>query len=129
MSQTDITQVPGGVPPGVTQVEGTQHTLVLHIKSPVFPWMNHGAPMEVEALQMSSSTGINRLIQVCRENQDCEGWAISECHEMVNGVWEKGQTFVYDDAMSKVLTVGDAGWDNKRNRPGGQSLHIHLHRV
>lgn len=85
--------------------------------------------MEVEILHGASTTSVNRLMEVANNNQDCEGFALSECHEMVNGIWEKGQTFTYNDAMSRVLTLKDAGWDNRRNRPGGQSLHAYLHRV
>lgn len=127
--QGDITNLPGGVPPGATFVESTQHTIVNVLKGPHFPWLNHGMPMEVEILYMSSSTGINRLIEVCNNNQDCEGYGISEVHEMVNGQWEKGQTFLYGDPMSVVLTLGDAGWNNERNRPGGRSLHVYFHKV
>ena len=81
---------------------------------------------------ISSSTGLNRLIQVCNNNasaEECENMAITECIELGNGMWEKGQTFKYGDAVSRVLTMKDAGWDNKRNRTGGQSLHIWLHRI
>lgn len=128
--QGDITQIGGGVPPGATHVESSEHTIIHLLKGPVYPWVNHGMPMEVEILHMASTTSINRLIQICNNNSpDNEGFAISECHEMVNGMWEKGQTFVFDDAMSRVLTIKDAGWDNQRNRTGGQSLHIFLHRV
>ncbi|KAF1963516.1 hypothetical protein CC80DRAFT_530364 [Byssothecium circinans] len=137
--QNDITEVPGGIPPGVTHVESAEHTIVHLLKAPLdvpntypfYPWLNHGNPMEVEILHLSSVTGMNRMIQICLRdvNDDPAGWAISECHEMVNGIWEKGQTFVFDEAMSRVLTIKDAGWDNKRNRPGGQSLHIFAHRV
>ncbi|PVI00117.1 hypothetical protein DM02DRAFT_614617 [Periconia macrospinosa] len=138
-AQEDITVVAGGIPPGVTHVESSSHAIIHLLKAPpgldptypFYPWLNHGNPMEVEILHVSCSTGMNRMIQVCMPNvqDDCEGWAITECHEMVNGMWEKGQTFVYDEAMSRVLTIGDAGWDNKRNRPGGQSLHVFIHRV
>jgi hypothetical protein len=127
--QGDITSLPGGVPPGMTHVESTEHTIVHLLKGPVFPWLNHGMPMEVEILYVSCSTNINRLIQVCNDNQDCEGYGVSEVHEMVNGQWEKGQTFVYGEPMSMVLTLGDAGWNNERNRPGGRSLHIYFHKV
>lgn len=127
--QGEITSLPGGVPPGMTLVESTEHTIVHLLKGPVFPWLNHGMPMEVEVLYVSCSTSINRLIQVCNDNQDCEGYGVSEVHEMVNGQWEKGQTFVYDEPMSMVLTLGDAGWNKERNRPGGRSLHIYFHKV
>ncbi|KAL5442378.1 hypothetical protein PMIN07_010157 [Paraphaeosphaeria minitans] len=127
--QGDITSLPGGVPPGMTHVESTEHTIVHLLKGPVFPWLNHEMPMEVEVLYVSCSTNINRLIEACNENQECEGYGISEVHEMVNGQWEKGQTFVYGEPMSLVLTLGDAGWNKERNRPGGRSLHIYFHKV
>jgi len=128
-TQGDITQIPGGVPPGATHIESGEHTVVHVLKGPIYPWLNHGMPMEVEILHMSSVTGMNRLIDILNNNEGGEGMAVSECHEMVNGVWEKGQTFIWGDAMSRVLTIKDAGWDNKRNRTGGQSLHVYLHRV
>lgn len=127
--QGDITQIPGGIPPGATHVESGEHTVVHVLKGPIYPWLNHGMPMEVEILHMSSVTGMNRFIEILNNNEAAEGMAVSECHEMVNGVWEKGQTFISGDAMSRVLTIKDAGWDNKRNRTGGQSLHVYLHRV
>jgi hypothetical protein len=128
-SQGDITQIPGGIPPGATHVESGEHTVVHVLKGPIYPWLNHGMPMEVEILHMSSVTGVNRIIEILNNNQPADGMAVSECHEMVNGVWEKGQTFVWGDAVSRVLTLKDAGWDNTRNRTGGQSLHVYLHRV
>ncbi|KAF1973368.1 hypothetical protein BU23DRAFT_589620 [Bimuria novae-zelandiae CBS 107.79] len=127
--QGDITSLPGGVPPGMTHVESTEHSIIHLLKGPVFPWLNHGMPMEVEILFASCSTSINRLIEACNNNQDCEGYGVSEVHEMVNGTWEKGQTFLYGEPMSMVLTLGDAGWGKDRNRPGGRSLHIYLHKV
>lgn len=127
--QGDITSLPGGVPPGATLVQPDAHSIVHVLKGPHMPWLNHSMPMEVEILYVSCSTSINRLIQVCNNNQDCEGWGLSECHEMVNGTWEKGQTFVYGEPMSMVLTLGDAGFDKKRNRPGGKSLHVYLHKI
>lgn len=137
--QEDPTTVAGGVPPGATHIESAEHAIIHLLKAPAgldptypfYPWLNHGNPMEVEILHVGCSTGLNRMIQVCMPmgQTDCNGWAITECHEMVSGIWEKGQTFVYDDAVSKVLTIGDAGWNNQRNRPGGQSLHIYLHRA
>ncbi|KAJ4303706.1 hypothetical protein N0V90_002607 [Kalmusia sp. IMI 367209] len=128
-TQGDITSLPGGVPPGATLVEPTEHTIVHVLKGPNFPWLNHGMPMEVEILYVSSATGVNRLIEVCNNNEDCTGFGISEVHEMVNGQWEKGQTFVYGEPMSVVLTLGDAGWNKERNRPGGRSLHVYFHKV
>ena len=130
--QGDITQVPGGVPPGVTHVEAPEHTLFIQIKGNVCPWLSPGAQFVTEMYNISSSTGLNRVIQVCNNNasaDDCENMAITECIELGNGLWEKGQTFKYGDAVSRVLTMKDAGWDNKRNRTGGQSLHIWLHRI
>lgn len=130
--QVDVTQVAGGVPPGVTQVEAGEHTLFVQIKGNVCPWLSPGAQFLTEMLNISSATGLNRLIQVCNNNaseEDCENTAITECIELGNGLWEKGQTFKFNDAVSRVLTMKDAGWDNKRNRTGGQSLHIWTHRL
>jgi hypothetical protein len=130
--QGDVTQIPGGVPPGVTHVEAAEHTIWIQIKGNVCPWLSPGAQFVTEVFNISSSTGLNRLIQVCNNNaspDDCENLAITECIELGNGMWEKGQTFKYGDAVSRVLTMKDAGWDNKRNRTGGQSLHIWLHRI
>lgn len=127
--QGDITSLPGGVPPGMTLVQPDAHSIVHLLKGPVFPWLNHGMPMEVEILYASCSTCINRFIEVCNDNNDCEGYGISEVHEMVNGTWEKGQTFLYGEPMSMVLTLGDAGWGKDRNRPGGRSLHVYFHKV
>lgn len=130
--QGDVTQIPGGVPPGVTHVEASEHTLFVQIKGNVCPWLSPGAQFVTEMFNISSSTGLNRLIQVCNNNasaDDCENMAITECIELGNGLWEKGQTFKYGDAVARVLTMKDAGWDNTRNRTGGQSLHIWLHRI
>lgn len=130
--QVDVTQIAGGVPPGATHVEAAEHTLFVLIKGNVCPWLSPGAQFVTEMFNISSSTGLNRLIQVCNNNaspDDCENMAITECIELGNGMWEKGQTFKYNDAVSRVLTMGDAGWNNKRNRTGGQSLHLWLHRI
>jgi hypothetical protein len=130
--QRDVTQIPGGVPPGATHVEASEHTLFIQIKGNVCPWLSPGAQFVTEMFNISSSTGLNRLIQVCNNNasaDECENMAITECIELGNGLWEKGQTFKYGDAVARVLTMKDAGWDNKRNRTGGQSLHIWLHRI
>lgn len=130
--QQDMTQVPGGVPPGVTHVEASEHTLFIQLKGNVCPWLSPGAQFVTEMFNISSSTGLNRLVQVCNNNasaEKCENMAITECIELGNGMWEKGQTFKYGDAVARVLTMKDAGWDNKRNRTGGQSLHIWLHRI
>ncbi|KAJ4383414.1 hypothetical protein N0V86_001461 [Didymella sp. IMI 355093] len=130
--QQDVTQIPGGVPPGVTHVEASEHSLFIQIKGNVCPWLSPGAQFVTEMFNISSSTGLNRLIQVCNNNagaDECENMAITECIELGNGLWEKGQTFKYGDAVARVLTMKDAGWDNKRNRTGGQSLHIWLHRI
>lgn len=130
--QQDVTQIPGGIPPGVTHVEASEHSLFIQIKGNVCPWLSPGAAFVTEMFNISSSTGLNRLIQVCNNNasaDECENMAITECIELGNGMWEKGQTFKYGDAVARVLTMKDAGWDNKRNRTGGQSLHIWLHRI
>ena len=130
--QVDVTQIPGGVPLGATHVEASEHTLFIQIKGNVCPWLSPGAQFVTEMFNISSSTGLNRLIQVCNNNAsaaECENMAITECIELGNGMWEKGQTFKYGDAVARVLTMKDAGWDNKRNRTGGQSLHIWLHRI
>ena len=130
--QQEITQIAGGIPPGVALVEAAEHSIIIQIKGNVCPWLSPGAQFQVEPLALASTTGLNRLIQVCNNGasaEDCENMAITECIELGNGLWEKGQTFKYNDAVSRVLTMKDAGWDNTRNRTGGQSLHLWLHRI
>lgn len=130
--QNDPTVIAGGVPRGVTLIESAEHTIVLHIKGNMCPWLSPGAQFQVEALALGSSTGLNRVIQVLNNNasaEDCQNMAMTECIELGNGFWEKGMTFKYDEATSKVLTLGCVGWDNKRNRTGGQSLHLWGHRI
>lgn len=130
--QADVTQIAGGVPPGATHVEAAEHTLFIQIKGNVCPWLSPCAQLMTEMMHISSSTGLNRLIQVCNNGaspEDTENMAVSECIELGNGLWEKGQTFKYNDAVSRVLTMKDAGWDNTRNRTGGQSLHLWLHQL
>lgn len=130
--QQDPTQIAGGIPPGVTLMEPAAHSIVMHIKGNVCPWLSPGAQFQVEPLAFSSSTGLNRLITVLNDNkpaEECENMAITECIELGNGMWEKGQTFKFNDAVSRVLTMGDAGWDNTRNRENGQSLHLWCHRI
>jgi hypothetical protein len=130
--QQDVTQIAGGIPPGVTMIEGAEHTIALWIKGNVCPWLSPGAQFQVECLGFASTTGLNRVIQVLndgRPDAECENMAVTECIELGNGMWEKGQTFKYNDAVSRVLTMKDAGWDNTRNRAGGQSLHLWCHRI
>ncbi|OAL51985.1 hypothetical protein IQ07DRAFT_586325 [Pyrenochaeta sp. DS3sAY3a] len=130
--QGEITQIAGGVPAGVSLVEASEHSIILLIKGNVCPWLSPGSQLQMEALALASTTGLNRLIQVCNDNasdEDCENTAVTECIELGNGLWEKGQTFKYNDAVSRVLTMKDAGWDNKRNRAGGSSLHLWGHRI
>ncbi|CBY02243.1 predicted protein [Plenodomus lingam JN3] len=130
--QGDPTQIAGGIPPGVTLVESAEHSIVIFIKGNVCPWLSPGAQFQVEPMAFGSSTGLNRVIQVLNNNaapDECENMAITECIELGNGFFEKGQTFKYNDAVSRVLTMKDAGWDNKRNRAGGNSLHLWLHRI
>jgi hypothetical protein len=130
--QQDVTQIAGGVPPGVALVESAEHTVVFWIKGSVCPWLSPGAQFVVAPLQFASTTGLNRVIQVLNDGlpaEDCENMAITECIELGNGMWEKGQTFKYNDAVSRVLTMKDAGWDNTRNRTNGQSLHLWCHRI
>lgn len=130
-AQGEHTQISGGVPAGVTMIESPEHTIALLLKGNVCPWLSPGSQFQVEAVQIASSTGLNRLIQVANgvPADQCENRAVTECIELGNGLWEKGQTFRFDDAVSKVLTMKDAGWDNTRNRTGGQSLHLWAHRL
>jgi hypothetical protein len=131
-AQQEPTQIAGGIPPGVTLIESAEHSIVIHIKGNVCPWLSPGAAFQVEPLAFGSTTGLNRLIQVLNNGasaEECENMAITECIELGNGMWEKGQTFKYNDAVSRVLTMKDAGWDNTRNRTGGQSLHLWCHRI
>lgn len=131
-AQGEPTQISGGIPAGVTLIESAEHSIVIQIKGDVCPWLSPGAQFPVEALAFGSTTGLNRLIQVCNNNgtpEECENMAVTECIELGNGLWEKGQTFKYNDAVSRVLTMKDAGWDNTRNRTGGQSLHIWCHQI
>ncbi|RMZ73709.1 rna-metabolising metallo-beta-lactamase [Pyrenophora seminiperda CCB06] len=130
--QRDVGEIPGGIPPGVMLVESNEHTIFIRILGNVCPWLSPGAALAVEALAAGSSTALNRLIQICNEGIDEDelpNYAITECIELGSGLWEKGQTFRYNDAVSRVLTMKDAGWDNTRNRTGGNSLHLWGHRV
>ncbi|EMD66679.1 hypothetical protein GGP41_008087 [Bipolaris sorokiniana] len=131
-AQADVSQIAGGIPPGVMLVESAEHTIFMRITGNVCPWLSPGASFGIEQLAAASTTGLNRLIQICHDGvpeEELEGTAITECIELGNGLWEKGQTFRYNDAVSKVLTLKDAGWDNTRNRVGGNSLHLWGHRV
>jgi hypothetical protein len=131
-AQADVSQIAGGIPAGVMLVESAEHTIFIRITGNVCPWLSPGASFAVEQLAAASTTGLNRLIQICNDGipeDELEGTAVTECIELGNGLWEKGQTFRYNDAVSKVLTMKDAGWDNTRNRVGGNSLHLWGHRV
>ncbi|EMD97273.1 hypothetical protein COCC4DRAFT_197757 [Bipolaris maydis ATCC 48331] len=131
-AQADVSQIAGGIPPGVMLVESAEHTIFMRITGNVCPWLSPGALFGIEQLAAASTTGLNRLIQICHDGapeEELEGAAVTECIELGNGLWEKGQTFRYNDAVSKVLTLKDAGWDNTRNRVGGNSLHLWGHRV
>ncbi|KAF2797707.1 hypothetical protein K505DRAFT_414863 [Melanomma pulvis-pyrius CBS 109.77] len=128
-TQPDITVVSGGVPAGVTNVAAEEYTIVIRIKTHIEPWLQPMQPMVCESLNIDSSTSLNRLIQVCRENLECEGWAITECIELGNGLWEKGITFIYGTPTAITGTLKGVGWTNARNRVGGQSLHIYCHKV
>ena len=128
-AQPDITVIPGGVPPGVTNVAADEYTIVILIRANIEPWIHGIQPLSCEALNIDSNSSLNRLIQVCRENQDCEGWAITECIELGNGYWEKGITFTYGSPTAITGTLKGVGWTNARNRHGGQSLHIFCHKV
>lgn len=131
-AQADVSQIAGGIPPGVMLVESAEHTIFMRITGNVCPWLSPGASFGIEQLAAASTTGLNRLIQICHDgvpDEELEGTAVTECIELGNGLWEKGQTFRYNDAVSKVLTLKDAGWDNTRNRVGGNSLHLWGHRV
>ena len=130
--QADVSQISGGIPAGVMLVESAEHTIFMRITGNVCPWLSPGAALPVEQLAAASTTGLNRLIQICNDgalDDQLENTAVTECIELGNGLWEKGQTFRYNDAVSKVLTMKDAGWDNTRNRVGGNSLHLWGHRV
>jgi hypothetical protein len=131
-AQQDVTQIAGGIPPGVALVESAEHTLAIWIQGNVCPWLSPGAQFHIQPLCFASTTGLNRVIQVLNDGKpadECENMAITECIELGNGMWEKGQTFKYNDAVSRVLTMKDAGWDNTRNRTNGQSLHLWCHRI
>ncbi|KAF1945805.1 hypothetical protein EJ02DRAFT_337872 [Clathrospora elynae] len=130
--QQEITQIAGGIPPGVTLIESAEHTIFIRVQGNVCPWLSPGAQYVMEPLALASTTGLNRVIMVCNgalPPDELENTAITECIELGNGMWEKGQTFKYNDAVSRVLTMKDAGWDNKRNRTNGQSLHLWGHRI
>ena len=130
--QNDFTEMPGGIPCGATHVEPETHTLFYQIKGNVCPWLSPGAQFVTELFHIACPTGLNRMIQVCNNNaspEECENTAITECLELGNGMWEKGQTFKYNDAVCRVLTNKDAGWDHTRNREGGQSLYLWCHQI
>ena len=131
-AQQDVSQIAGGIPPGVMLVESAEHTIFMRILGNVCPWLSPGAALAFEPLAAGSTTGLNRLIQICNDGvpeDELEHCAVTECIELGSGLWEKGQTFRYNDAVSRVLTMKDAGWDNTRNRSGGNTLHLWGHRV
>jgi hypothetical protein len=130
--QQDPSQIAGGIPEGVMLIESAEHTIFMRIQGNICPWLSPGAALQVEALAAASTTGLNRLIQICNDcppADELENMAITECIELGSGLWEKGQTFKYNDTVSRVLTMKDAGWDNTRNRASGQTLHLWGHRV
>ncbi|KAI4688490.1 hypothetical protein J4E81_008087 [Alternaria sp. BMP 2799] len=131
-AQQDVGQIAGGIPPGVMLVESAEHTIFYRITGNLCPWLSPGSQLPLEPLAAASTTGLNRLIQICNggtPEDELEHCAVTECIELGNGLWEKGQTFKYNDAVSRVLTMKDAGWDNTRNRGNGNSLHLWGHRL
>ncbi|KAI2486324.1 hypothetical protein Ptr902_00457 [Pyrenophora tritici-repentis] len=131
-AQEDVGQIPGGIPPGVMLCESAEHTIFIRITGNICPWLSPGATLAFEPLAAGSATGLNRVIQICNDSvseDELENCAVTECIELGSGLWEKGQTFKYNDAVSRVLTMKDAGWDNTRNRSGGNTLHLWGHRV
>lgn len=130
--QQDVGQIAGGIPAGVMLVESAEHTIFYRITGNICPWLSPGTQLGIEQLAAASTTGLNRLIQICNDGtpaDELENCAVTECIELGNGMWEKGQTFKYNDAVSRVLTMKDAGWDNTRNRQNGNSLHLWGHRI
>jgi hypothetical protein len=130
--QQDVGQIAGGIPAGVMLVESAEHTIFFRITGNICPWLSPGATLTFEPLASASTTGLNRLIQICNDGtpaDELKNCAVTECIELGNGMWEKGQTFKYNDAVSRVLTMKDAGWDNTRNRQNGNSLHLWGHRI
>ncbi|KAE8839689.1 hypothetical protein HRS9122_06294 [Pyrenophora teres f. teres] len=130
--QQDVGTISGGIPPGVMLCESAEHTIFIRITGNICPWLSPGAALAFEPLAAGSTTGLNRLIQICNDGvpaDELENCAVTECIELGSGLWEKGQTFRYNDAVSRVLTMKDAGWDNTRNRSGGNTLHLWGHRV
>jgi hypothetical protein len=131
-AQEEPTQIAGGIPAGVTLIESAEHTIFMRIQGNICPWLSPGAALPMEPLAAASTTGLNRLIQICNgcpPADELENTAVTECIELGSGLWEKGQTFKHNDAVSRVLTMKDAGWDNTRNRANGQTLHLWGHRV
>ncbi|KAF7455198.1 hypothetical protein A1F94_001844 [Pyrenophora tritici-repentis] len=131
-AQEDVGQIPGGIPPGVMLCESAEHTIFIRITGNICPWLSPGTTLAFEPLAAGSATGLNRVIQICNDGvseDELENCAVTECIELGSGLWEKGQTFKYNDAVSRVLTMKDAGWDNTRNRSGGNTLHLWGHRV
>jgi hypothetical protein len=130
-AQTDPSQFPGGHVPGVTVVESDAHTIIGWVKSPVEPWvLPPGTPVDVEWIHVDSHWSVDRLIKALRGREaDLPGWNVTEVREdRATGMWAQGSSYSYGFGPSQNCSLADVNWDKSRNRVGGCSLHVYLHR-
>ncbi|KAF2734701.1 hypothetical protein EJ04DRAFT_563983 [Polyplosphaeria fusca] len=130
--QTDPSQFSGGHLPGVTVFESDSHTVIGWVKSEIEPWLlPPGSPVTVEWIHVDSHWSIDRLIKSLRGREsDLPGWTVSEIREDPHsGMWVKGNSYAFGFGPASNNTLADVYWDKNRNRIGGGSLHVYLHRA
>ncbi|KAF2478082.1 uncharacterized protein BDR25DRAFT_365108 [Lindgomyces ingoldianus] len=126
--QTNPVNLPGGLVSGVSHFFSDSYTILGWLKSGFRPWERNFAVMNIEWIQVDSNWKVDQLIKAMRENGDCEGWAVTECMERGNGVWERGTTFVHGSERSGQ-SLATVGWTMRRNRDDGTgALHVCLWR-
>ncbi|ORX95354.1 hypothetical protein BCR34DRAFT_579352 [Clohesyomyces aquaticus] len=126
IAQSTPNALPGGKHPAVTHFFSDSYTILGWLKSDFQPWDRPFAAINMEWIQVDSGWKVDQLIRAMRENADCAGWAVTECIEQGNGVWERGTTFVHESVESGQ-SLQTVGWTGRRNREDGTgSLHICL---